>query len=84
MFILPIRGTYLGKHAPIWVIRTGDLVFESADRALKYNSLKHMLSPNAGKTIKTLSPVKKGKVDHIQANYDSFRLSITKIGLQYF
>lgn len=29
VFILPIRGTYEGKVAPIWVLRTGDVVFES-------------------------------------------------------
>ena len=29
VFILPIRGTYEGTVAPIWVIRTGDVVFES-------------------------------------------------------
>jgi hypothetical protein len=31
IFILPIRGTLAGKYAPIWVIKTGDVLVKTSE-----------------------------------------------------
>lgn len=71
VLIIPIYATFEGKNAPVWVIRTGNMLIMSEDA--KNQKVQAIKFANKLTSVPVSEDV-----------YEGYKINVTSIGLHYY